>query len=76
MTGSQGDRVIQFPHGIKLLFNRLGQFDLRAAAVKVMFFPVDLEINIAGKVVRQESHTDFQSDQFTGEAFCTMLTVV
>jgi len=38
----------------------LSQFDLRAAAVEIVFFPVDLEVDISGEVVGQETHTDLQ----------------
>ena len=53
---SEGDGIVEFTHGIKLLFDGLSKFDLGAATVKIVFFPVDLEIYISGKIVRQSAY--------------------
>ena len=55
----------QFLHGGQLCLDGLRQFDLGAAAVEVVFFAMDLEVNISGEIVGQKADTDLQSDKFT-----------
>ena len=49
---------------IELLLNGRNELELRAAAVEVVLFAVDFEIDVALQIVREETDADFQRDKF------------
>src|ERR1700676_5317193 len=46
-----------------LLFNGLDQFELSAAAVKIMPIAVDLKIGVAREKIREEAQADLEGDE-------------
>ena len=54
-------------HRALLALDRFDQFELGAAAIQVMPWPVDAEVGVAAEVIGQEAQTDFEGDEFAGE---------
>jgi hypothetical protein len=61
------DRLHQPIHSFFLPFDRFEQFELRSAAVKVVFVAVHFVIGIALQIVRQESDALLERYQLAGE---------
>jgi hypothetical protein len=47
-------------HLVAIVFHVLDHHELRAAPVQIVVFPVNLEVDIARQMVRQEPHAAFE----------------
>ena len=57
----------QFVHPFFLLLDRLNQFELCAAAVKIVVFAMHFEIGIARQKIREKTQADFERDELAGK---------
>lgn len=56
-------RIDQLLHALFLLFDRFQQLELRAAAVQIVPFPMNLEVGVAAEMICEKANTDFESDE-------------
>ncbi len=50
-------------HAVFLPFDRFQQLELRAAAVEVVIFPMNLEVGVAAEMICEKANADFESDE-------------